>query len=286
MHYIVYQITNLINGKIYVGCHVTKNINDSYMGSGIAIVKAIKKYGKENFKKEILAECNNQEMMLDLERKIVNNEFVKNQNTYNMVRGGNYDTRTDRTKPEISKKLKGRIFSEETRKKMSGKVVVKDKNGNIFKVSVNDPRYLNGELQCYAKGRKLSPEQCLNISIRNRGKKRSDEHKLKMSINSTGEKNSFYGKTHTIETKQKIGLKNKHPRLAPFTDEHRKNLSITSSKERNSGFGKVWITSNDLLIIKRVLPTDLNMYLASGWILGRKIHLSGSKKMLQSKENK
>ena len=48
---IVYLITNLINGKRYIGMD-SKN-NPQYLGSGTLILKAIKKYGKENFKKEI-----------------------------------------------------------------------------------------------------------------------------------------------------------------------------------------------------------------------------------------
>lgn len=56
MKYIVYKITNKINEMIYVGCHTTTDINDSYMGSGVKIIKDIKKFGRENFTKDILFE--------------------------------------------------------------------------------------------------------------------------------------------------------------------------------------------------------------------------------------
>ena len=42
-HY-VYEITNKLNGKIYVGKHSTTNLHDGYMGSGSILKDAIAKY--------------------------------------------------------------------------------------------------------------------------------------------------------------------------------------------------------------------------------------------------
>ena len=79
--YTIYKIINLINGKFYIGAHKTKNINDNYMGSGIGITRAIKKYGIENFDKEILYVLESEEEMYALEKEIVNEEFKKRDDT-------------------------------------------------------------------------------------------------------------------------------------------------------------------------------------------------------------
>lgn len=50
---IIYKTTNLINDKIYVGQHYT-SADDGYLGSGKILKRAINKYGKDNFKREIL----------------------------------------------------------------------------------------------------------------------------------------------------------------------------------------------------------------------------------------
>lgn len=50
----IYRITNLIDGKTYIGKHEYKKLNDRYMGSGVHLRRAQKKYGMENFKKDIL----------------------------------------------------------------------------------------------------------------------------------------------------------------------------------------------------------------------------------------
>ena len=62
-YHIIYKTTNLINGKIYVGMHSTDNLNDGYLGSGWILKQAIKKYGKENFKGEVLLVLSNRKLL-------------------------------------------------------------------------------------------------------------------------------------------------------------------------------------------------------------------------------
>lgn len=69
-HYIIYKVTNLINGRYYIGRHSTNNLDDNYLGSGKAIINAVKKYGKDTFKKEILLEALNAQDLWELESKI------------------------------------------------------------------------------------------------------------------------------------------------------------------------------------------------------------------------
>ena len=86
-HY-VYKITNKINGKYYIGIHSTNKLNDEYMGSGSAIIAAIKKYGKQNFIKEILFQSNTRDEVLLIEKQLVTEQLVKDDNCYNLKTGG------------------------------------------------------------------------------------------------------------------------------------------------------------------------------------------------------
>ena len=88
MKFTIYKVTNLINNKYYIGMHRTTNPNDGYLGSGIAIKKAIKKYGKENFSKEVLFVFETEKEMQDKEKEIVNEDVVNDPMSYNMTQGG------------------------------------------------------------------------------------------------------------------------------------------------------------------------------------------------------
>ena len=88
MFYIVYETTNKINGKKYRGAHVCEQINDSYIGSGKLLNRAIEKYGFDSFERTVLVECQNVEEMFLQEAIYVNVEWVADPTTYNLKVGG------------------------------------------------------------------------------------------------------------------------------------------------------------------------------------------------------
>lgn len=88
MFYTVYETKNLVNQKTYIGTHVTSNPEDDYLGSGSVLLKAIKKYGTKNFTKKILYVFSDAVSMFDKERELVNEDFIRRHDTYNVKLGG------------------------------------------------------------------------------------------------------------------------------------------------------------------------------------------------------
>jgi hypothetical protein len=111
MNYLIYKTTNLLNNKYYIGCHQTDNLNDGYLGSGKHLKYAIKKYGKNNFKFEIMYSLSSKEEMFELERNIVNEDLINNPLTYNLKIGGSGGN------PGIVGAFKGKKHSDETKEK-------------------------------------------------------------------------------------------------------------------------------------------------------------------------
>ena len=174
MFYYLYKITNWFNGKIYIGVHKTKNLNDGYMGSGKILGKAFKKYGFEYFTKDIISFFDTYEMALVEEREVVNVEFVKSKWSYNMKIGG------------IGGRPLGYVCSEETRKKISdahiGKILSEETKQRIGDASRD--RVLTEETK-----QKIS-ESGKGVSGRKVGHKPTEETRMKMSRSHSGRKNS------------------------------------------------------------------------------------------------
>lgn len=83
----VYKVINLITNEYYIGVHKTSNLNDNYLGSGLHIKNQVRKYGKENFKKEILFEFDKEEDAYQKEIQLVE-ENINNKLCLNIGPGG------------------------------------------------------------------------------------------------------------------------------------------------------------------------------------------------------
>lgn len=138
MRYTIYRVTNVENGKFYIGKHQTNNPGDRYFGSGRAIKHAISLHGKNNFVKEVLFDFDTEEEMNRKERELVTEELVQDPLCYNLSVGGEGGphfrgrTHSDATKsriseirtgyrptPEVVAKFVGRKHSEETKRKIA-----------------------------------------------------------------------------------------------------------------------------------------------------------------------
>jgi len=205
MLYTIYKITNRINGKIYIGKHQTKDLNDGYMGSGKLLKSAIKKHGLENFSKEYIFVFDNEADMNAKEAEIVTEQFVENDTNYNLCPGG---------------------------KGGWGYV-------NEFFLTRND-RINAGRI-----GQAASPGR-----IHEREDYREILKKASKARVSCGKPfDTFKGKTHTEETKQKISLAN----------------SKSQSGSKNSQFGTMWITNGHEN--KKIKKN--NDIILEGWYKGR-----------------
>ena len=193
MFYTIYKITNMLNKKYYIGMHKTNNLEDSYMGSGKLIKRAIEKYGVENFTKEILHIFDKELDMRNKEKELV----IISEKSYNLCDGGlggfGYLNRTGLNNNNKDKD----IIYEKVSKALSGKKaphvsvsnIEKHKKGLMTKTYFGN----RGEVDRLALQKAHSPEA---------NAKRIQTYKE--NSHQQGEKNSQFGKPRSEETKQKI----------------------------------------------------------------------------------
>lgn len=104
-YYYLYETTNTVTGKVYVGVRSTNNLNDGYIGCGVYsqdsalkrskktnshFIQSVVKYGYDSFSKRIMSFFDNADLAYKAEREIVNAEWVMRDDNYNVSIGGKY----------------------------------------------------------------------------------------------------------------------------------------------------------------------------------------------------
>jgi len=114
---IVYLVTNIINNKQYVGyttktleerkkTHLYKSNSKTSSHYFYLFKKALRKYGVENFKWEIIFQCNSLTECQEKEKYFIKKYNTISPNGYNLTEGGNGGIQSDETKEKISKSVK------------------------------------------------------------------------------------------------------------------------------------------------------------------------------------
>ena len=190
MKFIIYKTTNIINEKYYIGMHRTEEPNDDYLGSGVALQRSIKKYGKENFKKEILFVFDTEIEMQNKEKELVNEDVVNDANSYNMTIGGkgswSHINSSGENNPNYGKALWKEGKTEEEIDEINRKRASPgEKNGMYGKTHTEEVRKKLSEINSVPLHERVGEEKAKELkklmSNRWKGKPKSEEQKRKMS---------------------------------------------------------------------------------------------------------
>lgn len=193
--------------------------------SQIALAKAIREFGKENFQMRILCECESKEMLDKLERDYIKQFNCIWPNGYNMTNGG-----------EGPCELTRQLISQRTKDAMA---LLDDSHKERQKEAMKDPelRKLISERtkENTPRGHNLSDEMKKRISDKLMGHKLSDERKkkisertreaMKLKRESDPEWAVRQCQPKSEEQKRKISETLTGRKFEPLSEEHRKKIS-------------------------------------------------------------
>lgn len=254
-HNYFYKITNSINGKFYYGIRSVNKLPDNhYMGSGTAIKQAIKKYGKENFIKEIIVIYPTRLEVSNHEKLIVTISMITDPMCYNCKTGG--DSNFTRLMSDAEKQHRRKIMPRGENHHSFGKELSEETKQQISKTLSG---LMVGEKHwTFSKPYPETGKQ--KISEFNIGKTYSLDYKQNMSEKLTGlivgENHAFFGKHHTDKSRKSIGqtakdwnkkafLHIKTNQLFQTRKEVREYFEITQCSVRN------WILTGRLQLIDK-----------------------------------
>ena len=136
-YYFLYITTNLVNGKYYKGQHSTDDLFDGYLGSGVLFRRALKKYGRKAFKRQIVLFLPDLDSLAAAEKMYITKQDIHSENCYNCIDGGTKQPgkpgvkRPPRTE-EHSSAISIARAEQYMRKKARGEI--------LYKPQINKPR--------------------------------------------------------------------------------------------------------------------------------------------------
>jgi len=292
--FIIYKITNKVNGKIYIGqttqglkVRLGVHFSEARKGKTNSVIHAaIRKYGKENFDSEEICRCKSKKQMDDAEKFYIRYFKARSPIGYNLTDGGegvlgwvpSAEWRkntsesqkgkqyrlgmkaTEETKAKISRNSKGNTYclghkhTEETLAKMRARVPTEETRAKISAACMGNKNSL---------GHKHTAETCAKMSIRMKGNqimlgyKHSPETCAKMSAGHIGLK-------HTEETKAKMKGKNNIMFGKHHSEETKRKMSESKKGTISWNKGKTGIYTEETIqkmrdaIKKRIELQKLN----------------------------
>ena len=204
---IVYKITNLTNGKLYVGQTVRplekrwKQHIEFSKRSSYPIHASIQKHGKDNFTIEVICECETQEELDTQELYFANTLNSFSPSGYNLKAGQGHGSFSEETKNKMSKSASGRRASEQSK---SIRSLASKGEKNPFFGKTHSKESLDKMSESLTG--KYAGEQSWHF-----GKPKTEKHKKKLSDAKlgkyTGENHHFFGKSHSEKAKKTISDK-------------------------------------------------------------------------------
>jgi group I intron endonuclease len=232
---IIYKTTCLIDNRIYIG--KDKNNKKTYLGSGKYFKNALKKYGKENFKKEILEECTTINHLNEREEYWIELYNSRDKNIgFNIAQGGEggntYTSLSEEEKIQRIEKFKKTMNEKYGGAWNKGKPMT-DKQKEQLSLSKQGVKYPNRKSPIFSEEhkRKISETNKLRCS------KMSDEERKQIGIAGS---QARIGTNHSDEVKKIISEKlvgNDNAKGYTHTEEAKKRMSdLKKGTKSNKGY--------------------------------------------------